>query len=226
MKLYKFTKAEHAIDFIKHRRIKVSKVDELNDPFEYISCNLADSRFRKVMKNAIKDKRKEIGLISLTKSRKNPLMWAHYADSNRGVALGVTYTGNPRSLVKVNYINKRTNPEILVNHLYNNTIPTDEEFRWIVCSKFACWSYEEEYRVEVNLPPQNENGVNVGACHFLELNSIYIGYRCERSWREFQKVADEASKSGVWKSKVKINVVRPSFSSFDIVVQRNRSLWK
>jgi hypothetical protein len=49
IRVYKFLSSDHALDNIKRRRIKISEIHDLSDPYELIPCDLSnpstDSQF-------------------------------------------------------------------------------------------------------------------------------------------------------------------------------------
>jgi hypothetical protein len=44
MRVYKFLTSEYAIKDIWERKLKISEISDLNDPFELIPCDLSDPR--------------------------------------------------------------------------------------------------------------------------------------------------------------------------------------
>lgn len=46
MRVYKFYPAKWGLEALLKRRLKVSPIDELNDPFEYLSLDLGDKNVR------------------------------------------------------------------------------------------------------------------------------------------------------------------------------------
>lgn len=101
---------------------------------------------RQWIAQAIKETNEELGILCLTCSNSNELMWAHYADSQRGVCLEfdlgrslntfcfpkrVEYDDEPK---RFNYIRAwiERNDSKVIEPIYH---------------KSAVWSYEEEYRV-------------------------------------------------------------------------------
>ena len=100
-----------------------------------------------------------------TKKYKNILMWSHYADSHKGICLCINsepYSDNSGHFlrldsdpekypfIKVNYSEEM--PKQL-NLLYINEWPDIIDF---VRTKHTDWTYEQEYRLVVNLQGQNE----------------------------------------------------------------------
>ena len=51
MLVYKFYPPEYALQSLSKLRFKVSPIDELNDPFEYLSLDMGDKSVRAWAKN-------------------------------------------------------------------------------------------------------------------------------------------------------------------------------
>lgn len=51
MRLFHFMSNEHALDVIATQRLKVSLLDDLNDPFELNAVELPNGKFRKEIRN-------------------------------------------------------------------------------------------------------------------------------------------------------------------------------
>jgi hypothetical protein len=46
MRVFHFLKAEHALAALHKSRIKIARIDELNDPFELLCADMRDPRHR------------------------------------------------------------------------------------------------------------------------------------------------------------------------------------
>ena len=92
------------------------------------------ARYREVALNRIR----EVGVFCVTPNRTNELMWAHYADSNRGICVGFHATRGPLAVASpVEYSD--------VAPMYDRYVV--EGFRNIFVTKRERWRYEEEYRL-------------------------------------------------------------------------------
>jgi len=105
-----------------------------------------------------------VGIFSLSSNPSQQLMWAHYADQSRGLAIGFETTAgsklsNPRHCLKVTYSNNLpafSGDGLIVESSFtigshgmnhNRTISfNDPTFRSAVSTKSESWSYEEEWR--------------------------------------------------------------------------------
>lgn len=106
----------------------------------------------------------EVGIFSLSERPDNELMWAHYGDSHKGLALGFSREednalGKPDSTIKVNYIDEkpvfkagfRSAVEISGNmkggaQSKSRVAFDDEVFRAALSTKTTPWAYEQEWR--------------------------------------------------------------------------------
>lgn len=86
----------------------------------------------------------KVGVSSFTTSNDNILMWAHYADSNKGICLEFDYS-DKKSL---SYIEKVIYSEKYPTaNLFKDFDRAGEELRKACITKEKKWEYEEEYRM-------------------------------------------------------------------------------
>lgn len=135
VRLYHFLSADHALDDIAKRRLKISEIDQLNDPFELWCVNQKDRGLRKDLR-AYKDKMNATyGMFCFSKHWHNPVLWSHYADKHRGVCLG--FDIDKRCVRPVSYVEKR--PRLKIP-------PSQKDADLLLFTKFVGWQYEEEWR--------------------------------------------------------------------------------
>lgn len=110
--------------------------------------------------NDFYEKVKNIGIFSMTENVNQQLMWAHYADSHKGMAIGFEVSENSkladsRFCLKVNYIDEiasfigpqlKTDLLIGAQYKFQKVSIDDPTFRAVVSTKVTDWSYEEEWR--------------------------------------------------------------------------------
>src|SRR5258708_33644426 len=135
MRVYHFLPANCALDDIEKRRVKISEIDQLNDPFELWCVAQQDRRLREALRGFKKEMEQRYGLICFSKRWDNPLLWSHYPDMHRGICLG--FEVDARGLRSVRYVTERPNLRIP---------PTVESMEEILFTKFKDWKYEEELR--------------------------------------------------------------------------------
>ncbi len=136
----------------------------------------------------------DVGIFSLTELDTNELMWAHYADSSKGIAIGFERTTgskltNDEHCLKVIYSNERpdfTGQGLKLEVSFYLTGPntqkisfSDETFRKAVSTKNIIWEYEQEWRyIEIqsgSYPfPGNLKEIIFGVKCPLEVRQNYI----------------------------------------------------
>ena len=176
MRVYHFLNETYAVADIALRRLKVSRFNSLNDPFELLGADLRDPNHRSVFQN-LKNKLNETkGMICFSKSWRNPLLWGHYADCHHGMALGFDIPDSYLSAV----IYTKQRAKIHFNELEKKVIDGDRVIDKLIRTKFSDWKYEEEYRLFVNLKQESsEAGLYFVDFHEnLTLQEIVVGMNC------------------------------------------------
>jgi hypothetical protein len=87
--LYKyrdFNNFERVLDIILNKRLYAAVYEDLNDPMEGIFKHRG--LLEKTLKKLKADK-EELRICSLSKRCDNPLMWALYADGEKGIVIGI-----------------------------------------------------------------------------------------------------------------------------------------
>ena len=144
---YHFLKTEHAINNLEKDRIKVSLIDELNDPFELLPyLRYANPKKREEYHRIRRTLSKEYGLICFSEKWSEPLLWGHYADKHHGIALGFEILRE--DIIKVEYQTELLRRQI---ELSKNSTENKQLFLDLAKVKYEKWSYENEYRILVNL---------------------------------------------------------------------------
>lgn len=142
-RLYYFTSLKFGMSNVEKMRLKISRILELNDPFEFRSVKPPPNigAFIKNFENWIEELNNKTGIICFSKDYSNPLMWGHYADKATGIVLG--FDVEKSNLFKVNYCCDFLDPPDRLD---------DMEFAAkLIASKSKDWIYEAEYRIFVPL---------------------------------------------------------------------------
>lgn len=146
----------------------------LNDPFESAICNgitkaihggefpkQAAIRTSLALNNMMFHQINQYGIVSLSETSRNLLMWAHYANEHSGVCIGYkedfldslkkpeesNHSGHFKP-IKVRYDNLRYDPSD--NEEISITTPSERCFK-ILTTKSDEWIYEKEHRCIVPL---------------------------------------------------------------------------
>jgi hypothetical protein len=183
IRIYRYLEARFAISSIENRELHVSRLKKLNDPFEFMPGlrhvhptwppEIVDQSL-----NVLVDKFDPVwGLISFSEKIHDPVVWSHYSDSHRGIALGFDYDLND-SLIRMQYPTER--PTIDVHTVLQMSESEQKNMMLrILSAKAPSWSYEQERRVVVELAScQQRNG------HYFQkipedfLKQVVLGIRC------------------------------------------------
>lgn len=216
MRVYKFYPAKWGREALAKRRLKVSPIDQLNDPFEYLSLDLGEKSVRAWATKFRKTVSQDNGIISFSRNWKQPLMWAHYADSHQGIALG--FDVPDELLFQIDYVTTRIKPDREIDH----SPPLMRELiERLLRTKHAEWSYEEEYRLLRPLKNCDPEGGNF----FVEFNQdtllkeVILGERYQSA--QLNELSFELKSEGV-----SFQTARAEFKGFQMTPQKRARFQK
>ena len=206
-RLYRYWSEKHGLQALQERRVRVSRIMELNDPFEFLSHDLKERDHREALKKLKRQLDKTRGVLCFSEDWRNPVMWAHYADRYKGVCMGfdvaVSGAKDDAVLGKITYVKERLPwPDKLDLHFTNDLLLT----------KFDHWSYEQEWRGFVDF----ENCEKDAGHYFtpfsddLVLKEVYIGLSSSTSPQQVMTALNGLQG-------VSIKKTRAGFRKFEIV---------
>lgn len=167
MLLYKYYSYEAGVSALKSRRLGFRRPGYFNDPFELSGMSNAIG-YAKISSRVgmLKD---GVGVLSLTRTPLNPLMWSHYAIDHKGFVIGYDVSVDFLSSDEWNIVPVQDGDVIYTSSKDRFLIggnektifheeflaalgePSSEKGRRILkrvlLYKHSCWSYEEEVRV-------------------------------------------------------------------------------
>jgi hypothetical protein len=126
--------------------VKISLLDTLNDPFELMPYLRYDLKERRRIKRARQSFSKRYGLLCLSGNWSEPLLWGHYAEKHKGIALGFEVVRD--EVIKVKYSESPIREQV---NVAASSSDNDKQFSQIAQHKYGGWRYEDEYRVLVIL---------------------------------------------------------------------------
>ncbi|KQI72772.1 hypothetical protein AN191_07155 [Loktanella sp. 5RATIMAR09] len=216
MRVYKFYPAKWGLEALSKRRLKVSPIDELNDPFEYLSLDLGHKSVRAWATQFRKIVSQDNGIISFSRHWYQPLMWAHYAESHKGIALG--FDVPERLLFKIDYVENRIKPDKDFGH---SKASMQALVNKLLGTKHIEWSYEDEYRLVRPLENCVSEGDKFfsGFNHTTVLKEVVLGARYESSHSD--QLAYELKSEGV-----SFQTARAEFKGFRMTPQKLSKLQK
>lgn len=202
MKVYKFLDSKFGLKSIIERRLKISRFDDLNDPFELIPYNLKNRNQRRALKAMRNQLGQNRGMLCFSATWHDPVLWAHYSEKHYGLCIEFEILEQSEQFHKVEYASKR---------LPFPKSPDQADSRFILFTKYDSWKYEREIRVFVALN-DSEDGL-----YFKEFDEslkpmrVIAGARCKLSKNEIVQALGELARQ------VKIIKARPGFTKFEIV---------
>lgn len=208
-RVYYLTGPMTGIACIAMQRLKVSRFNDLNDPFELMGVNVNDTAVRKAFKATRDELNKTKGLICFTQSWKSPVMWGHYAEKHTGMALGFDIPSE--SLTDVNYATRLSKPQLdpTTKKPVKDTVDT------LIATKFADWRYEEECRMFVDLERREAEGgmYFVPFSEDLKFREIVLGPRSNYKITDIRALAGKVS----GECEIKVTQSRIAFSRFEVL---------
>ncbi len=142
MRLYHYLETKWALDNIRRRRLKLSKIDDMNDPYEWKCVRSDDKPSQLALESTEQYIVEKYSASCFSRSWNNILMWSHYGDKHKGICL--SFDVPDEFTRKVMYVGDL---EVTGNL---DALPTEEKKRIIdklYETKYDGWSYEEEVRV-------------------------------------------------------------------------------
>jgi len=172
-----FTKIEMQQDFIRFLEKSGKRFKNRNHRKKYLKENFERyaSRSVSISKTAIS----MTGFTCFTEEWSNRLMWAHYAQSHKGLCIGFRTRPRPQEIyaplaancLPVRYSQFR--PEMSMKEIIQSNIDL-ERLKNVVLSKDKVWSYEKEWRYLSQIHPKaklQQTGcrINLGSDEIVEI---------------------------------------------------------
>ena len=151
-----------------------------------MSAHLKDILQRHVLESFKDQINASKGLICFSSSWDNPVLWGHYADRHRGVALGFEVADE--LLLEVTYSN--TKFYLPVDTLTNQIKCDEKTLNTFLSTKFVDWKYEKEWRFFSSL----DDSIFESGLYFekfsdkLRLIDVILGVKCELPINEMRSL--------------------------------------
>lgn len=213
MRAYHFLTEQHALDDLRRRRLKVSRLEDMNDPFELLAVTLRKKEHRVALRGFTNDIDCIWGALCFSRRWYHPMLWSHYADKHRGICLGFDVPKN--KALPITYNAKRLKFDI-ERQLSKKTRDVKLGLK-LITTKYDGWKYEDEIRLVVAI---KEADPDTGMYFYefgpeLKLREVIIGPRSGLSKSDVAAVLS-AEDSGA-----KIITARLAFQTFRVV--RNKA---
>lgn len=147
MRVYHYLESKWALDDIRRGRLKISKIDDMNDPYELRSVFSDHAGSQKALSGTAYEILLRNGALCFSRRWDSILMWSHYGDRHKGICLGFDILNGVAR--PVTYIREPIlTGNLAVEHLSEFAV---EERKKIVDAllgkKYSGWKYEKEIRV-------------------------------------------------------------------------------
>ena len=213
MRVYKLFDSRWGTEALLRRRLKASILDDLNDPFEGRCVRFKSKLERIAWEKALKSFSLKHGLVCFSKGWSNPVLWSHYADQHRGMALGFDIA-NHVPISEVAY------QDTLLD--FNDIWAARKDDQWravqqIFTTKFKHWEYEEEVRSFCDLSEKD----TVSGHYFLDygadlkLKEVVFGAKFNGDALWVRKCVSDIED-------VRFTTARLAFQTFSITNQSDR----
>jgi len=210
MLVYQLMPAQFALEDIRKRRLKVSLLEDLNDPFELLSARLERSNQRTQIRNWREYMATISRMLCFSRKYMNPVLWSHYADKHRGICLAFEVPDH--LLHEITYAPARLEIDFELEAKNPGGV-SHQTVQKLLTTKFADWQYENEVRMFVR-PEEVIHDSDLQFYPFgnnLSLRAVYLGPRCMVS----QKEVRDAFRSE--EQRVKVHATRLAFKSYHVI---------
>jgi Protein of unknown function (DUF2971) len=204
MRVYKFLSCKYGLKVLRERRLKISEVRSLNDPFELLPIDLSDPELRKGTYVTRQEIGKKYGLLCFSMHWHNPVLWAHYADSHKGMCLGFDLPDIGPRVMK--YVDR---PITLTDHDLAN--PDEETVNKMLFTKYDHWRYEEEIRLFQRLEERSGDYYFENFSDEIYLREVIVGAGNQVSKGKILQALGEHHNG------ISILKARPAFDAFQII---------
>lgn len=213
MVLYHFLSEKWALEALKNQQLKVSKYEDLNDPFELLAMSLGDKISRAVMNETKAKINKKLRILCCSKRWASPLLWGHYATKHTGIALALEVP--EENIQEITYAKDRTSLDL---HALMKTADEKAKLEMfkMFTTKYEQWSYEEETRIQFS----TEECIKKGDLEFINLGQDIrlVGLVLGPLNKTKKEVIKDHIPPGV---SIEVITTRIAFKSFNVVHQKN-----
>ncbi|TXI17401.1 MAG: DUF2971 domain-containing protein [Nitrosomonas sp.] len=147
MIVYHFTSSEFALRALRDRRLKIARINELNDPFELCAADFTNPDVQTKLEAFKKQVNEQYGVICFCKNYHDPVLWSHYADSHRGVALVFDIPDD--TAITIDYRPRRF--KLAIDAVLRRGSFEETDLNQLISTKFSSWKYEKEIRMMCRL---------------------------------------------------------------------------
>jgi hypothetical protein len=190
--LYRYLDAEAGLKTIESRLLRISRLRDLNDPFESRMgiINVIPGKehlAHKWLDSILERQNTMFGYLCFSDTFKESVLWSHYGDKHRGIALEVRFDYDPVGIIQMRYPPERP---IIDASIYMKLSNDDVELgkymlpriELLIRQKSPGWAYEREYRTAFDFN-KSQDLIMSGGHYFKKipdnfLMRVILGWRC------------------------------------------------
>lgn len=211
--LYRYLDAVAALKTIESRLLRISRLRDLNDPFESrmgITGIIpeGESKVNAWLDSIREQQHNMFGILCFSDTSHESVLWSHYADKHRGVALEAKFDFNPDRVIQMRYPTERPTIDAKIYVKLQHDKAEFERYllsllNLLIRRKSPGWAYEREYRVFFDI--QNYKDLIMSDGHYFKripdnfLTRVILGWRCPL---EEQHIIKALEASGLTSTKV------------------------
>lgn len=147
MIVYHFLSSGFALKALRDRRLKISRINELDDPFQFCAANFSDNDTQSKLETFKNQVNEQYGVICFSEHYHDPVLWGHYADGHHGVALVFEIPDD--QAIAINYQLERFRLD--VDAAIQRGSFDESDLSKLISTKFSSWHYENEIRMMCDL---------------------------------------------------------------------------
>jgi Protein of unknown function (DUF2971) len=200
MRAYKFLDEKFGIKSLQEKRLKISVLDDLNDPFELLPYEMTDRNRRVALNATRRQMASNRGLLCFSATWKDPVLWAHYADKHKGLCLAFDV---PQEKCRAVTYEKR--------RLKLPAKPSLPDAEALIFTKYVNWQYEQELRIWASLNDCDNGLYFADFGPTLRLEKVIAGARCSLPEMQIRRAIEPLLE------RVILIKARAGFKEFEIV---------
>lgn len=176
-RVYKFATAEYGISNLENKRLKLSTINDLNDPFDLCPLDTSNPAVSRAAEMLVSDLWQRKAVLCFSRNWDNLLLWSHYGASHTGICLGFDIS---ESEPGTNYDTDVLYQPNLLQISHPQDVNADLANR-LSRTKHESWSYEQEVRMfsSLNDPPDAKGLYWLEFGPLLVLKEVIIGVQCD-----------------------------------------------
>lgn len=206
MRVYHYLNECYGLSALKDRKLKIGRIRDFNDPFEFSHLNFENFGTKQIIKERRKRANWDYGVICFSANYSNPVQWAHYADSHRGLCLGFDIPDN--QLLEIEYSEFRSDYQEFQESL---DLSGKDFVKFMLKKKFIHWQYEEEFRLVIPFSKRKKDYdlVFQDFSESIVLREIFIGARSTLTKKDVLRASSGTERPMIFR-------LQPSNSKFEM----------